>query len=198
MNIFITWTSKWIWNFLKKNLQKEYNIFDISGRSECDISNFQQLKKYLQTKIPKDIVFDVLVLNAGFGLFWKFEDFNFENYQSLMNTNLLGNIAILKFLEKNLYSKTKIIFIWSIVSKKFIKGASVYQASKFGLRGLAWGLKAEWKKVFIINPKIVVNTDFHKWKIYINPKWEKTNMESIYETIKNILNGKEKRFEIDI
>jgi len=196
MNIFITWTSRWIWKFLKDNLQ-EHNIFDISGRSECDIWDFEKLKTYLKEKIPENVALDGLVLNAGFGLFGKFEDFDFADYQALINTNLLWNIAILKFLEKNLHPRTKIIFIGSIISKKFMKWASVYQASKFGLRGLAGGLKTEWKKVFIINPKIV-DTDFHKWKVCINPNWEKTSLESILESVKNILNGKERRFEIDL
>ena len=196
MNIFITWTSRWIWKFLKDNLQ-EHNIFDISGRSECDIWDFEKLKTYLKEKIPENVLFDALVLNAGFGLFGKFEDFKFEDYQALIHTNLLWNIAILKFLEKNLYSRTKIIFIGSIISKKFMKWASVYQASKFGLRGLAGGLKTEWKKVFIINPKIV-DTGFHTWKVCINPSWEKTSLESILESVKNILSGKERRFEIDL
>jgi short-subunit dehydrogenase len=78
-----------------------------------------------------------------------------------------------------------------------MKYAAVYQASKFGLRGLAGGLKNEGKKVFIVNPKIV-DTDFHKDKVCINPLWEKTSLDSIAITIKNIIHGKEKRFEIDL
>ena len=196
MNIFITWTSKWIGKFLKDNLQKE-NIFDISWKSECDISDFDNLEKFLKQKISNDLQLDVLILNAGFGLFGKFEEFSFLEYEKLINTNLLANIAILKFLEKNIHSKTKIIFIGSIISKKFMKYASVYQASKFWLRWLAGWLKSEWKKAYIINPKIV-DTSFHKDKVCINPAWEKTSLESILEVVKNILFWKEKRFEIDL
>jgi short-subunit dehydrogenase len=47
---------------------------------------------------------------------------------------LLANIRLLKTLEKNINKNTKIIFMGSIISKKFMKNAAVYQASKFGLR----------------------------------------------------------------
>ena len=196
MNIFITWTSKWIWKYLKDHLENE-TIFEIKWRQQCDLSDFQQLKQFLDKLIPENLLLDVLILNAGFGLFWKFEEFQFEDYQKLINTNLLANIVILKFLEKHLHSKTKIIFIGSIISKKFMKYAAVYQASKFWLRGLAWWLKNEGKKVFIINPKIV-DTDFHKDKVCINPTWAKTSLDSILLTVKNIIYGKERRFEIDL
>jgi len=54
--------------------------------------------------------------------------------ENIINLNLLANIRILKTLENNIDKNTKIIFIGSIISKKFMKNASVYQASKFGLR----------------------------------------------------------------
>jgi len=92
--------------------------------------------------------------------------------------------------------KTKIIFIWSIISKKFMKWASVYQASKFWLRWFAWWLKSEWYKVFFINPKIV-DTNFHPSNLDLN-KFPQTSIESIVNTIENIINWNEKRFEIDL
>jgi len=195
MNIFITWTSKWIWKYLKDHLENE-TIFEIKWRQQCDLSDFQQLKQFLDKLIPENLLLDVLILNAGFGLFWKFEEFQFEDYQKLINTNLLANIVILKFLEKHLHSKTKIIFIGSIISKKFMKYAAVYQASKFWLRWFAWWLKQEWKKVFLINPKIV-DTNFHKWKVDVK-KYPSTRVEDILDVVKNIINWEEKRFEIDL
>jgi short-subunit dehydrogenase len=196
MNIFITWTSKWIGKFLKEKLESKYNIFEIIWKQVCDLAKKQDIEKFVNW-LPKDLVFDVLILNAGVGAFWNFEENDLEVYENIINVNLLANIRLLKMLEKHINKKTKIIFMGSIIWKKFMKWAAVYQASKFWLRGLAWWLKTEWKKVFIINPKIV-DTSFHKDKICINPKWEKTSLESIYEVVNDIILGKESRFEIDL
>ena len=195
MNIFITWTSRGIWQYLKDKLSN-YNIFEIAWRQSCDLSKREDIEKFVSS-LPTQLKFDVLILNAGLGVFWNFEDNSLEDYEEVINVNLLANIRLLKFLENHIHKKTKIIFIGSIIGKKFMKWASVYQASKFGLRGFAWWLKTEWKKVFIINPKIV-DTDFHKWKVCINPKWGKTSLESIYEAVNNIILWKENRFEIDL
>lgn len=195
MNIFITWTSRWIWKFLREKLSN-HNIFEISWRKYCDLAKKQDIEKFVKS-LPESIKFDILILNAGLGVFWNFEDNSLEDYEQVINVNLLANIRLLKLLENHIYKKTKIIFIGSIIWKKFMKWAAVYQASKFWLRWLAGWLKTEWKKVFIINPKIV-DTDFHKDKVCINPKWEKTSLESIYEVVNNIILWKENRFEIDL
>ena len=195
MNILITWTSRGIWKYLKGKLSN-CNIFEIAWRQYCNLAKREDIEKFVSS-LPTQLQFDVLILNAGLGVFWNFEDNSLEDYEEIINVNLLANIRLLKFLENHIHKKTKIIFIGSIIGKKFMKWASVYQASKFGLRGFAWWLKTEWKKVFIINPKIV-DTDFHKWKVCINPKWEKTSLESICEAVNNIILWKENRFEIDL
>jgi len=197
MNIFLTWDSSGIGKFIFEKLSWKYNIFWVSrtGQYKVDLAQKEDIENFV--KNIKDINFDVLVLNAGIGTFGPFENNDLENYEQIINVNLLANIRLLKLLEKNINKKTKIIFIGSIIWKKFMKWASVYQASKFGLRGFAWWLKSEWKKVFIINPKIV-ETTFHPENLPINPKWEKTSLDSIYEVVNNIILWKEKRFEIDL
>ena len=177
-------------------MKTNYNIFEITWKQQCDLAKKKEIENFVRS-LPEDLKLDVLILNAWVGIFWNFEDNSLEDYEQVINVNLLANIRLLKLLEKHIHKKTKIIFIGSIIWKKFMKWASVYQASKFWLRGLAWWLKTEWKKVFIINPKIV-DTDFHKNKVCINPKWEKTSLESIYEAVSNIILWKENRFEIDL
>ncbi len=194
-NILITWDSKWIWKYLKDNLEKKYNIFWYSRTNNFDLTKFETFEK-----IKNDIwinKIDILILNAWIWEFWKFESLNLKDLENIINLNLIANIRILKFLEENIKKDTKIIFIWSIISKKFMKDAAVYQASKFGIRWLAWWLKNEWKKVFLINPKIV-DTDFHKWKVELNNKLPETKKEDIFNVINRIIIGEENRFEIDL
>ena len=193
--ILITWESKWIWKFLKDNLLKNYQIFWFSRSNWFDLTKKETFKKIKEVIWSEKLNF--LILNAWVGEFGKFEEIDLEKLENIINLNLLANIRLLKYLQDNITKETKIIFIWSIISKKFMKEASVYQASKFWLRWLAWWLKQEWKKVFLINPKIV-DTDFHKGKIELDRKLPETKLEDILEVINNIILGKEKRFEIDL
>jgi len=194
-NILITWTTSWIWKYLEDNLKENNNIFSFSRSNGFDLTKIETFKK-IKENICEDNL-NILILNAGIWEFWNFESIELEKMENIINLNLLANIRILKTLENNIDKNTKIIFIGSIISKKIMKNASVYQASKFGLRWFAWWLKKEWKKVFLINPKIV-DTDFHKNKIELQNNFAKTSLDSILNTVKNIISWNEQKFEIDL
>ena len=213
-NILITGHSRWIWKYLNDNLRQNYQIFWFSRENGFDLrkkETFEKIKKICHTELVSASIekqdpeinsgwqkyLNILILNAWIWEFWKFENIGLEKYEDIINLNLLANIRLLKVLEEKINKDTKIIFIWSIISKKFMKYASVYQASKFGLRWFAWGLKNEWKKVFLINPKIV-DTDFHKWKIELDKRFTETKLEDILDVVENIIDWEEKRFEIDL
>jgi len=205
-NILITGISSGIWKSLWEFLVEKNNIVGISRTKiennkiksfNLDLSKKQDILHLCKTIVDQEYNFDTLILNAWVWEFWNFEDISLEKYENIINVNLLANIRLLKFLEKNIKKETKIIFVWSIISKKFMKKASVYQASKFGLRGFAGWLKQEWKKVFIINPKIV-DTNFHKDKIDLQNKYPETKIQDILQTVSDIIDWKEKRFEIDL
>lgn len=194
-NILITWTTSWIWKYLEDNLKENNNIFSFSRSNGFDLTKTKTFEKIKETIWNTRL--DTLILNAGIWEFWNFESIELEKMENIINLNLLANIRILKTLENNIDKNTKIIFIGSIISKKFMKYASVYQASKFGLRWFAWWLKKEWKKVFLINPKIV-DTNFHKNKIELQNNFAKTSLDSILNTLKNIISWNEQKFEIDL
>lgn len=143
------------------------------------------------------MIFDVLVFNAWVWYYWEYFSQDLKNYEEMINLNLLSPIRLLKKLENNINRNTKIIFIWSIASKKFMKSWSVYLASKFGLRWFAWGLKEDGKKVYIINPKIV-DTDFHKGKVSLPEKVESIKVEDVVFVVEKIIDWEENRFEIDL
>ena len=151
-NILITWTSRWLWKFLAENLNLDYNIFWISRTKtdlnifediDFDLTNFEQFDKILWKIGEKK--FEMIVFNSWIWYFWKFEDWEEQTYKNIINLNLLSPILFLQKILPFLEQKAKIVFIWSIIWKKFMKNASVYQASKFWLRGFAWALKNELK-----------------------------------------------------
>ncbi len=200
MNILITWTNQWIWKAIKEALQEKHNIFKISKSPSKDDNFFQcdlTKKEEIENLDFWNTIFDVIIFNAWIWYYWSFFEENIENYEEIINLNLLSPIRLLKWLEHNINKDTKIIFMWSIASKKFMKHGSVYLASKFGLRWFAWWLKEEWKKVHIINPKIV-DTNFHKGKIELPKNVEYKKVEDIASIIEQIIIWKEKRFEIDL
>lgn len=208
-NILITWTSKWIWKYLVDKLKIENNILWISRTKttnswykefNIDLTNFDLFNNFCKKLEQDNIKLDIVVINAGLGHFWKYEDGCSKKYKEIINLNLLSPILLIKELEPFLVEKAKIIFIWSIISKKFMKYSAVYQASKFGLRWFAWALKNEMKgkAVHIINPRIV-NTSFHdKSEINIEMWNRETKLEDILKVIEWIIAWNENRFEIDL
>ena len=200
MNILITWSNKWIWKAIKESLENKHTIFKVSKNPSKD-DNFFQCDLTKKEEIEKldfwNAIFDVIIFNAWVWYYGEFFEQKLENYEEIINLNLLSPIRLLKCLEHNINKDTKIIFLWSIASKKFMKHGSVYLASKFGLRWFAWWLKEEWKKVYIINPKIV-DTDFHKDKIILPENVKPIKSEEIVSVVENVILGKELRFEIDL
>ena len=209
-NILITWTSKWIWKYLTSNLKNDFNVYCISRNStdiegifdiNIDLTNFSEIDDFVKNCEEKNIFFDSLILNAWVWYFWKFEDASDQEYLNIINLNLSSNILFVKKVLHLLNEKSKIIFLWSIISKKFMKFWAVYQASKFWIRWFAWALKNElkWKSVHILNPKIV-DTWFHdKSNIELNfSKNQLTPKKNILDTIINLLEWNDKRFEIDL
>lgn len=209
-NILITWTSKWIGNYLLKTLKENNNVIWISRTKSSDLGFkefnidltnskvFNNIVNYLeQSKIKLDVV----IINAWVWHFWKYENWSSEKYEQIINLNLLSPILLIKELQPFLNNKAKIIFIWSIISKKFMKYGAVYQASKFGLRWFAWALKNEMKGkwIYIINPRIVETTFHDESEIVIDFANDKiTSLDIIWETVNNIISWTENRFEIDL
>jgi short-subunit dehydrogenase len=209
-NILITWGSKWIGNFLIKNLKEENNILWISRweidekwveEFNIDLTKTELINNFVKKCDQNDKQFDCLIINAGIWYFGKYEDGSDEEYKNIINLNLLSPILFIKALKKHIAKDAKIIFIWSIIGKKFLRYGAVYQASKFWLRWFAWALKNEmkWRKIHIINPRIV-DTTFHD-EANINIEYyntQYTSLESILDTVNDILEWRERKFEIDL
>lgn len=208
-NILITWISSWIGNYLAKFLNNQYKIYGLCRNNpkitgvkfcEVDLSKPSLMKQWVKDMKEKNTVFDTIVFNAGIGYFDEFTKISDKENLEMLMTNLYANIFLTKHLLAS-FSPANLVFIGSIASKKFMKYGAVYQASKFGLRWFVGALRDEVKPdIFLINPKYVKGTKFHEHStIPIPEKWfPETKMAEILKVVKNILNGKEKRFEIDL
>ncbi len=127
-----------------------------------DLSELDALAERLKSYVKSP---DVIVLNAGFGQFGGLEQFSHQQIKTLVNTNLVSNLFVLKhFLPK---MKTQgggdVILVGSESGLAGAKAGAVYCATKFAIRGLAQSLRADCAnaniRVILVNPG-PVQSDF--------------------------------------
>jgi len=136
-----------------------------------DLSAIDHLEKQLKDSIELNQAFDCLILNAGYGQFGGIEQFSFKQIKSLVDTNLVSNLFLLKHLLPTMKRTSgdgqvkDIILIGSESALNGAKQGSVYCATKFAVRGLAQSLRADCAnsniRVTLVNPGPVA-TDFFK------------------------------------
>lgn len=139
---------------------------------------------------------DVLINNAGFGLFGSFEDTTIEEFKQQMDTNFFGTIRLIKkilpIMKKN--NQGKIINISSIAGISGFPFISAHNSSAFALEGLTESLRYELKK-FGIQISIVemggVNTNFFDNKILtknaLHNEEYQTSMKNYLNMLENIV-----------
>jgi len=151
-------------------IQNGYDVVGIARNKaqdgntrSIDLANISALPKHIQSLAKKP--FDVIVHNAGCGLFGPLENLSFSDIQHILNLNLHAHILITKILLPSMKRQKKgdIIFIGSESAKTAKKLGTLYCASKFGLRGFALALRDECARfgirVSLIHPG-AVKTDF--------------------------------------
>ena len=108
---------------------------------------------------------DVLLNNAGIGIFNKIQNISVSEWDEQMSTNLRGSFLMTKLVIDSMVKKKsgKIIFINSVAGLNPYPFSSAYVASKYGLRGFSSSLREELReyniKVISIHPG-AINTPF--------------------------------------
>jgi len=124
---------------------------------EADISQESSIE-YIFDKIKAYKNIDILINNAGLGIFNKIEDTTYTDWDIQMNTNLKGSFMMTKnivpLMIKN--NSGKIVFINSVAGLKPYPYSSIYVASKYGLRGFSSSIREELRehniKVISVHP----------------------------------------------
>lgn len=131
----------------------------------CDISQKDQVNQMSKQVLEKFGTVDVLVNNAGFGIYGNFNDLKAEEIESQMTTNYLGMVYCTKtFLPKMLEQKSgHIVNVASVAASFGIPGMAGYCASKFAMLGFSESLYHELKGsgigITVVSP-IMVKTNF--------------------------------------
>lgn len=116
---------------------------------ECDISNYDNVNKILDTAINKNGNFDFVICNAGVRSRLSVKESDLNLYRSIIEINTIANINISKrIIENNIRKKLKcnILLISSIVGGRGFGELTTYAVSKSALEGFMRSAAIEYAK----------------------------------------------------
>lgn len=130
--------------------------------SFCDVTEEKSLAACVAQGLEKFGRIDVVVANAGFGVYGRFDECSLADYEKQFQTNTFGVLrTIYAVLDPIRRSRGQIVIIGSVGGYIGRPGLSAYSMSKFALRGLAQSLDAELRPqgvaVSLISPGMVVS-----------------------------------------
>jgi len=170
-------------------------------RSQKDIENLfaKAMKKYGRT--------DILINNAGQGMYGPVEKIDIESYKKVMELNLFG---VLRAMQQAIPIMRKqgegaIINVSSGVSKRYLPGIGAYSSTKYALNALSFIARQELErdniKVSTIFPK-VTSTNFLENAVGARPAWGGRQIpqidppEKVAEKIAELINSEEAEIEL--
>lgn len=88
------------------DINEPIDILDNETFIKCDLSNYKSISKIF----PVEDTFDAVFLNVGIHSSGDIFTQEFDDIQTVINTNLMSHIAIIKLLEKNIENVSSIVF----------------------------------------------------------------------------------------
>jgi 3-oxoacyl-[acyl-carrier protein] reductase len=131
----------------------------------CDVSDEASIDQFISNVENAFGQIEVLVNNAGFGIFKPVHELSEQEFDSVIATNLRGVFLMTKRVLPKMRSRKSgsIVTISSLAGKNGFAGGAAYCAAKFGVRGLMQSVFLEARedniRVITIFPGSV-ETDF--------------------------------------
>jgi uncharacterized protein len=131
----------------------------------CDVSNKKQVSELAQKVIDRFGYIDILINNAGIGIYGKLEDQTAEDLELVMQTNYFGTVYCTKaFLGLMLNRRCgHIVNVASVAGSFGVAGMAGYSASKYAILGFSESLYHELHRtgvgITVVSP-IGVRTNF--------------------------------------
>ena len=157
---------------------------------KADVRDYQQQQDAVKATESTLGSIDIVIANAGLGVFGSIEDITIEGWNQVIETNLTGVFYTLKSTLSSL-KKTKgyYITISSLAGTNFFAGGTAYNASKFGVTGFTQAamldLRTHGIKVSTIMPGSV-STYFNGNEPSQKDAW-KIQQEDIGELVVDLL-----------
>ena len=175
-------------NKIKELAEKENLPIDII---ELDVDKEDSIKNAVKTVVEKKQRIDVLVNNAGWGLWGSVEDVSVNEFKAQFETNFFSVIRMIQEVAPIMREQKSghIINISSIAGRIGFPISPAYISSKFALEGLSESLRFELMpfgvNVIIIEPGMIKTNFFEPMKL--GKKAENTD---VYKNItEKVLSG---------
>ena len=136
----------------EKNLQEtvaELKALGVNATySKFDVGNHQEVKSGIEAIIKEFGSLDILVNNAGIAAFGTFLEMSPEDWQGMIQTNVMGMYYVTREVLPHLIKNNKgdIFNVSSTAGINGNAGTSAYSASKFAVIGLSESLMKEVRK----------------------------------------------------
>ena len=168
-------------------IQENLYLNDIGGTAlEMDVTNQNHIDNAVKKIISEQGRIDVLVNNAGLGVYGAIEDVSMEDIYYQYDVNLFGLARVTKAVLPYMREKESgtIINISSVLGETYGPLAGWYLSTKHALEGWSDALRVELKKfdidVVIIQPG-AINTNFSNvTKTYIDKYRENSPYQHLY------------------
>jgi 3-oxoacyl-[acyl-carrier protein] reductase len=166
---------------------------------QADVANEADVQRTFQ-EVKKLGDLDVLINNAGIGVFKDLVDMDRASFDAVFATNVTGAMLMSREAAK-LFKERKSGNLINIASTAGLRGApkgTAYYASKFALRGMTECWRGELRKynvrVFLINPSEVITDFAHRAGFPQVDNPSKLQGEDIAHMIKAVLEMNDRGF----
>ena len=151
-----------------RNLEKSKNITEIAKKEklplqvvQLDVNNDGSVKDAIVKILKADQRIDVLINNAGYGLFGSVEDTSIEEIKAQFETNFFGVVRVTQQVLPIMRRQNSgtIVNVSSVGGRIGLPALSAYHSTKFALEGLSESIAFELEpfgiRVVIIEPGVI-------------------------------------------
>ena len=174
----------------KKNLEKTHDLIQKNGYSSrvivTDVTKEEDVKElYAQLDISK---VDIVINNAGFGVFNKIENVSANEWDNQINTNLRGAFLMTRYIASSMIQRKtgRLVYINSVAGINPYPYSSAYVTSKYGLRGFTASIREELRehniKVISVHPGAIDTPFWNNVKVDF-PKDEMMSPDDVADSV---------------
>ena len=151
-----------------RNLKKSKTITELASTEnlplqvvQLDVNDKKSVKEAITKIVTEKERIDVLVNNAGYGLFGSLEDISIEELKAQFETNFFGVIRVTQLVLPIMRKQKSgtIVNVSSVGGRIGLPVLSAYHSTKFALEGLSESMSYELEpfgiRVVIIEPGVI-------------------------------------------
>ncbi|WP_198510306.1 SDR family oxidoreductase [Bacillus solitudinis] len=154
-----------------------------------DVSDEQSIKEFYDSALIHFKTVDVVINNAGVGMFDSVISSSTEDFDRMISVNLRGTYLMCKYFGKHMAEQEKghILNLVSIAGNTALAGCGGYSSSKFGALGLTKVLQSELRQKGVQVTAVLPGSVSSSFWENINPKPDMSKMIPIETVAKHLL-----------